>query len=352
MNTKNQKKGMKKVPQKKNFDTNKVLAYILAGLIVFWTVASVFGFIAYGRTKKEKSSNLITASALTATYEDLGAGEIIIDLPCLYGFTVHAENSGVWVFRTRFSLVFGDGYAYYIVHYQGADNVIREFSNENYLYPFVPSETNVANAFAGQFIHLSGDLTVNFNLKWDSIFYRLLPSINSDTDVFSFVIYVDFGLNGVTTTCQFVLTFTPNVGVLDFTNTNDNYIYLPFEDEFYRPNTFVAFIHEAYGFPIADSIYWYDLGRKYDSAYSNGYTEGYRQGEDYGYDLGYDTGYNKGVASANEYSFDGLLSAVFDVPVRTFTSLFNFEVLGVNLTTFFLSLLTLAGVLAVVRMLL
>ena len=71
-----------------------------------------------------------------------------------------------------------------------------------------------------------------------------------------------------------------------------------------------------------------------------------------GYNVGYENGYTNGVAESNEYSFAGLLGAVIDVPVKTFTSLFNFEILGVNLSSFFYALLTVATILTIVKLVL
>lgn len=75
----------------------------------------------------------------------------------------------------------------------------------------------------------------------------------------------------------------------------------------------------------------------------------YEEGKKVGYNNGYNKGFNDGVANANNYSFEGLLSAVFDVPIRTFTSLFDFDLLGVNLASFFFSLLTACVIIAVIR---
>lgn len=77
--------------------------------------------------------------------------------------------------------------------------------------------------------------------------------------------------------------------------------------------------------------------------------QAYADGRNAGYANGYDIGYAQGATDSNRYTFDGLLSAVFDVPVRTFRSLFSFEILGINLANFFLSLLTLAIIIFVVR---
>lgn len=98
----------------------------------------------------------------------------------------------------------------------------------------------------------------------------------------------------------------------------------------------------------------------YSSGYVDGVSSGYSQGESAGYSTGYtagDTagysrGYNAGVADSNDYSFIGLISAVIDAPISAFTGLFNFEILGVNISGFLLGLFTLCVVIVVVRKLL
>lgn len=71
----------------------------------------------------------------------------------------------------------------------------------------------------------------------------------------------------------------------------------------------------------------------------------YNQGQQKGYEEGYSAGLNAG----GQNSFLSLLTAVVDAPVTAFTSLFDFELLGYNMKTFVLSLLTLAFVVAIVR---
>ena len=98
----------------------------------------------------------------------------------------------------------------------------------------------------------------------------------------------------------------------------------------------------------------YKIG--YDSGYNLGYAEGENagnsSGQKIGYNQGYNVGYSDGVNATNTYSFFNLISAVIDAPVQAFMGLFNFELLGVNLADFFLSLLTLCFVVTVVRLLL
>lgn len=88
----------------------------------------------------------------------------------------------------------------------------------------------------------------------------------------------------------------------------------------------------------------------YDRGYADGDANGYDRGYDIGYGQGESYGFNQGVAHANEYTFTGLLGAVFDVPVQTFQSLFNFEILGVDIGNFLLGLLTVLVILAVVKL--
>lgn len=99
----------------------------------------------------------------------------------------------------------------------------------------------------------------------------------------------------------------------------------------------------------------YNVG--YNNGYGQGSSVGYAQGETAGYNtgysegvrVGYNSGYNEGLEHGGEYTFTSLVSSFVDVPVRTFTSLLNFELLGINLADFFMSLLTLAIIVTIVR---
>lgn len=120
----------------------------------------------------------------------------------------------------------------------------------------------------------------------------------------------------------------------------------------------------------------YDLGQTngYDTGYSEGYdlgeTNGYQNGYNAGvntnnsgafqegYDRGYNTGKNDGYVIGKEesaegkYTFTHLITAVIDVPINSFKSLFEFEILGVDLSGFFLGLLTCCVIVAVIRFIL
>lgn len=96
------------------------------------------------------------------------------------------------------------------------------------------------------------------------------------------------------------------------------------------------------------------LGWSYSSVidFVGNYDKGYAEGQKYGETIGYNKGYAEGVDDANNYTFKSLISSVIDVPINAFRSLFNFDILGFNMANFFLSLLTLGAVLAIVRLVL
>lgn len=88
-----------------------------------------------------------------------------------------------------------------------------------------------------------------------------------------------------------------------------------------------------------------------DSVYDLGFEDGKVEGDKIGYNRGFNTGYNKALSTlVGDYTWDGLLSSLIDVPIQAFTGLFNFELLGVNLASFFFALLTVCVVLTIVKM--
>ena len=67
------------------------------------------------------------------------------------------------------------------------------------------------------------------------------------------------------------------------------------------------------------------------------------------YHQGYNDGFNVGSAEGANYSFLSLIGAVIDAPISAFTGMFDFTLLGVNLRSFILAMLTLAIVIVLIR---
>ena len=95
-----------------------------------------------------------------------------------------------------------------------------------------------------------------------------------------------------------------------------------------------------------------------EEGYTNGFNEGkkvgYSEGFDSGFSVGNTTGYSagltEGLQSAKEGSFMSLATAVVDAPIKAFLGLMDFEILGMNMRYFYLSLLTAALVIAAFRL--
>lgn len=95
------------------------------------------------------------------------------------------------------------------------------------------------------------------------------------------------------------------------------------------------------------------FGDIYNNAFSAGvdsvdtkayYNEGYRVGQE--------IGYANGVADQGDYSFFGLISSVIDAPIKAFRGLLDFNVLGVDMASFMLSLFSVALILCVIKLIL
>lgn len=92
-----------------------------------------------------------------------------------------------------------------------------------------------------------------------------------------------------------------------------------------------------------------DYSQGFNDGSSVGYDTGYSDGRTVGFNVGKQTGISLGIEQANSYSFTSLLGAVIDVPVNAFTSVFNFNILGVNMKDFLAGLLTICVVIVVIR---
>lgn len=65
----------------------------------------------------------------------------------------------------------------------------------------------------------------------------------------------------------------------------------------------------------------------------------------------YMKGYNA-YPTEDHFTFQKLIYSVIDVPVQAFTNLFDYDILGVNMKTFYLSLFTLAVIITIIRLVL
>ena len=88
------------------------------------------------------------------------------------------------------------------------------------------------------------------------------------------------------------------------------------------------------------------------SEYQRGRENGLTEGELIGHNLGYNEGYQQAITENTDYSFKGLITSVIDVPIYTIFGLLDFNLLGVNMKSLFLSLFTIVIVIFIVRLVL
>lgn len=161
---------------------------------------------------------------------------------------------------------------------------------------------------------------------------------------------LSFGENNISSTVDLNSLYL--LGLEMPTNTYTESI-LPFNS--YRLVTYNGMYYKGYNNGFNDGALSGDgFNQGYDKGFSegerNGYDKGFNAGNTVGYSDGFGAGKIEGAATANDYSFMSLISATIDAPIQAFTKMFDFEILGVNLTNFFLSLLSVGIVLVVLKL--
>lgn len=285
-------------------DKRELYARILAAFMIFWTLASVFGFIGFARSCDNDRN--VTAGAVSntqfqttpKTYAVIPAG------------TIFYTSSGQGIplrfssFLPYVSLRFPEnsiyGYSKPVVYtFSIVNNSV--LSDDSYMYSgmnvmYVETLVNIDNS--------NGDM---YRFRTTNVFYLPLYGYAANSNT----INISGSLLNINH-----LTYDSS-GAVEYWN-NVNYECLS--------STIQIVSEPEYSFQ-----------------------EGYDLGYQVGYEAGESVGYIDGVDDSNTYTFSSLISSIVDVPIRAFSSLFNFEVLGINLASFFFSLLTICIVLLIVK---
>lgn len=147
---------------------------------------------------------------------------------------------------------------------------------------------------------------------------------------------------------------------LDFINVDSNYGDAVVQMAYYTYPSMESFLLDEFamrGYTDTSSYYnGYDNGYSLGSAdgYNAGYLEGYSQASSLvlpARQEGYQEGYQEGLRVSDTGNFATLFDSVVSAPVNTFASMFNFEILGVNLSSLFFFVFTLMFIVAVLVLL-
>lgn len=144
-----------------------------------------------------------------------------------------------------------------------------------------------------------------------------------------------------------VLTAPLPAGFESFYNIKSVSFANPPTEDYYLSSVMISFTAN----PVRDSSFLLTLTtQELMNDYINTFNESYTTGEEVGYDEGKTVGYNEGVEDAHTYTFWNLITATIDAPINAFVSMLDFEVLGVNMQAFYISILTAALVIAAYRL--
>ena len=110
--------------------------------------------------------------------------------------------------------------------------------------------------------------------------------------------------------------------------------------------SFISFISKCPQYTIASGI-GKDVGKK--EGLQEGYANGFKNGKDEGLQEGEELGYVRGLETADDGSFVGLIGAMADAPVGVVKQFLNFEILGVNFLGLFSGALTLLFVIKILK---
>ena len=118
--------------------------------------------------------------------------------------------------------------------------------------------------------------------------------------------------------------------VIQNLGSTNNYIYFNSFEIGYRSNNLTSLLANSYA----------EGQRSIENKYKEG-TNAYNEI----YQAGWQAGHN-----APQYDFKYLITAVVDTPVQAFTNLFDFDILGVNMKTFYLSIFTCCVIFVIIKM--
>ena len=108
---------------------------------------------------------------------------------------------------------------------------------------------------------------------------------------------------------------------------------------------------------LLPNFYLLSDSQMFQIGYTAGYTAGmttdtseaYSNGETKGYAEGFTAGKAEGLNISKNGDWKNLISAVVEAPINTFQSLFNFEILGMDMRVAFGSIIALCIVLIIVK---
>lgn len=366
--------------KKKQKKSEKVLFFVLVFLIIFWSFASVLAI--YNHFSKNSSSSVVAYADESSIFSSFSGSNLLI--PVTEKDMIQNDN------YVSFDYLF---FEVNFNNFEKSDTLTINFNYSAFIMRGITYSSEVGPAGTGNNFYFSTgtDIAINTSNGLNKFEYKLSDiqaqgantwtrgydilaryyTHDGDTEHYtgkyfygtvvanfqgrmfdSEVSRIDIGSN-----------LTGDIGGYNFvrySNISGQYLEFRFrcvysvEQTGYSPRTYYL---SSQGGVTTDeerkSIYQDGFrdgkaSAENDIDQSNIYKQGYNAGKSEGYTLGY----NQGAESAGNYTFLGLLASVIDAPIQAVTGLLNFDLLGFNMAQFFFSLLTLALIIFIVRLIL
>ena len=303
--------------------------------------------------------------------QDYSYTQLVYDYTIMVRYYVNRENFNTYfqLHRLLIQLDTKSPYSFCALDYQGQFNHSLYKSDYATAYPYFVSfdlETYLADTLQEQdyynayFLTLfSLDnyfLTITDNVNLFNSFYYY--AMNDDVDIMN--LYFDMNLSLIGH--YFSASYSNVVADFPYRDINNRF-YSSFYNQltYYQTagginNTFQRHYTSANTVNTLNAIY--NDGELFKSNYNsptnenftNGYNQGLKEGEKNGYSNGYSAGLADGIKDNTIFNiFNGILNIAM-VPVNFFLSIFNFEILGVNMAGFVSALLTISIIIFLLRM--
>ena len=300
-------------------------------------------------TKKETKTHIASADSITSDFSYTGSNLFFNVYPGYYDKFLILNYNVKFVKNSANTLFFDVSESKLFTPYSLSNSdmwsaSVRIASDYNSVVNNTGSTSfNLVSDNANHFILLYGiytDLDGSNKYSVTDMYYNCSSSFNCN--VVSIRLYHDDDL---------VIDSIKGFNVITYSDNNNNTfsVYFRYGSRFSSLIKLLKFEDRTYFLTpdLTDS-------QQYNQGYQQGLADNqqniYNSGYNAGKIVGYNNGKTDGIASANNYSFIGLIGAVFDAPLQTFKGLLNFNILGINLLDFALSLITIALVVYIIRL--
>ena len=332
---------------------------------IFCSIVCAFSLFSYSDTKSmEVSADTIESSGYsfsgsllpfhysvtdTSAYNNKFSTSDVLSMSGSYNFTADANN------------VLQSIRCFSVIPYKSANMQSSSDLDQARLYSFeldfsVLNLDNFVNSYYDyKFLLYNFSHIINFPNQYQT--YRIIAStFNSDGNiVMGAPVFFEYDVGGqFGSMCDRIIYHDSDGNKLMFmhffyknTDIHSDYYYRNYECPLRR-----YYINA----PNFNDNEYYQQG--FDIGKSEGLSEGFSAGEKVGYDngkkageiIGYNEGYDDASEESGNFTFLSLISSVVDAPMSYFSSLFNFELLGVNLQGFLMALFTLCVIVTLVKL--